>query len=97
MAHARQQHAGVVGFELAELVGTLADLLREAIEHRLALAGAQRGPRRKSPLRGDDGGIDMRGRAFADAAEHALVDRRLQLEGLGRRNAPPFDVVIGRD
>jgi hypothetical protein len=75
MAHARQQHAGVVGLDAAEVVGTLTDLVREAVEQRLALFGAQRRPGRERLLRGGDRRVDFFRAGFADQAKHTLVDR----------------------
>ena len=97
MAHARQQHAGVVALDDAEGFGALADLVGESVQVRLALGRWQRAPRRKGILRRLDRGFDMLGRAFGNTTEQPLVDRTEQLQRLRRSDPPSADVVVGRD
>ena len=95
MAHARQQHAGVVALQQAQGVGALADLLCKAVQKGFALGGAERAPGGKSLLRGADRGVDLFGAGFRDAAQQALVNRAMQLEGRPGADPLAVDVMIG--
>ena len=95
VAHPGEQHAGVVALEHAERIRPLADLLGEAVQHRLALGGAECAPRGEGALCGGDRGLDVLGQAFGNTAEQAAVDRAAHFEALGRGDASSVDVVIG--
>ena len=97
MPHARQQYARVGGFQLAEGLGTLADLGGKAVQIGLALDCAQRRPGREGLLRGADGRMRRIGAAFANPAQQALINRAVQVKALGGCHAPAVDVVQRRD
>ena len=94
---AHQQRAVVDSLDRRELLGVIANRLRELFQNGMAAFGTERRPGWKCATRGSHGCIDFRRTARAHVGEVFAVDGRAVCKGSLRCYALAVDEVIGRD
>src|SRR5207249_562620 len=91
------EHGHVEALDRGDALDVRVDEVGKAAQALRPPGDAERGPLRECALPSRDGELYLCFAAPGDLREHLSADRRAILEAIVARDAPPADVVVGRD